>query len=213
MAKGSGSKRHPLLFYQHVLNVYSRPVSLLTTLLLALWFAVSYRLVSWPQPPADQWLLAGTASSLLAALFIWVGPMLAYVQPRPDHLRLSTPIFKLNISYRRVANTRPINLARMFPPSSLRSRQRRWLEPFYPLTALGVDLHGYPMPRWVMSLFLHPTFFAADQPGLVLIVEDWMALSSQLESRLGAWRLDRSRRPSEAGGSAQQVLYGEDQEE
>ncbi len=113
---------------------------------------------------------------------------MAYVQPRQDHLRLQTPIYRLKVSYRRIHNTRPVNIARMFPPSKLKVAQQRLLEPFYGSTALGVDLHGYPIHPLLLRLFLNRFMLAADQPGLVLLVSDWMALSNQLSSLTDAWR-------------------------
>ncbi len=192
--------RFPLLLYYFAVSRYRRPSMLLALLLLGLWYPVNLDLLPWPRPPADAWLLAGGFVSLAFWLFALIGPRLAYVQPREDHLRLQTPIYRLKVSYRRVLNTRAVELAKLLPPSDLSSGKRRLLAPFYDRTAVGVDLEGYPLHPLLMRLFLHDLFFAPDRTGLVLIVADWMRLSNQLSDGLQAWRDSRRHRtaPSDA---------------
>lgn len=211
MAQRRVGRRHRLLLYGHVMSRYRRRALLLALLLLGLWYPVSLGLLWWPRPPADAWLLAGGAVAAAAWLFTWLGPRLAYVQPRQDHLRLQTPIYRLKISYRRIQNVRPVHLARTFPPERVPRSHRRLLEPFYGATALGVDLHGYPLPPLLLRLFLHPLFLAPDRTGLVLIVADWMALSQDLASRLDAWRTARTERGQAPISDAARILQAEEE--
>jgi hypothetical protein len=198
----SAGDRFPLLLYHFAVSRYRRPALILAVLLLGLYFPVSNEWLAWPRPPADGWLLAGGFVSAAFWLFAWAGPSLAYVQAREDHIRLQTPIYRLKISYRRVVSTRAIELAKALPPSRVTPGQRRLLEPFYDRTALGVDLDGYPLPRWVLRLFLHDLFLAYDRVGLVLIVPDWMRLGNQISDRLQAWRNARSQRPPRSDAAA-----------
>jgi hypothetical protein len=181
----------------------------LAVLLLGLWAVVSRGLVDWPRPPADAWLLAGGVVALAYGFFTLLGPSFAYAQPRRDHLRLQTPIYRLKISYRRIQATRPVDVARTFPPASLRPAERGLLDPFYGRTAVGVDLTELPLPQGLLRLFFSRLFFAPDLTGMLLIVDDWMAFSHQLTARVDAWRQsrqERARRPGpDAGG-----LLGED---
>ncbi len=188
MASQNFGDRFRLLIYDRALSPHRRPAFLLATLLLGLWYLASNRSVAWPQPPADGWLLAGGLVSLAYWLFALLGPRLAYVQPRQDHLRLQTPIYRLKVSYRRIHNTRPLDIVKVFPPGSLHGRERRLLEPFYGDTALGVDLRGWPLSPGLLRLFFSRFLLAPDQPGLLLVVDDWMALSNQLASRMDHWR-------------------------
>lgn len=194
--------RFPLLLYHYAVSRYRRPAMLLALLLLGLWFPVNLDLLPWPKPPADSWLLAGGLVSTAFWLFALVGPRMAYVQPRENHLRLQTPIYRLKVSYRRILNTRAVELVKLLPPRSLTRGKRRLLTPFYDHTALGVDLEGYPLHPLLMRLFLHDLFFAPDRPGLVLIVGDWMRLSNQLSDRLQAWRDSRRERTSRSDAAA-----------
>jgi hypothetical protein len=194
--------RFPLQLYHFAVSRYRRPAMLLALLLLGLWFPVSLDLLPWPKPPEDVWLLAGGFVSAAFWLFVLIGPRLAYVQPRGDHLRLQTPIYRLKVSYRRILNTRAVELAKLLPPSSLSSGKRRLLAPFYNRTALGIDLEGYPLHPLLMRLFLHDLFFAPGRPGLVLIVPDWMRLSNQLSDRLQVWRESRRHRSARSDAAA-----------
>ena len=107
----------------------------------------------------------------------------AHVQAFSDHLRLVTPILRLNISYRRILRVNTAALATLFPPHSLRGLKRDILEPLFGQTAVVIDLHALPMPRTTLRLFLSPFFFKDTTPHLVILVKDWMGFSTELESR------------------------------
>lgn len=202
MTKLTAGDRFPLLLYHFAVSRYRRPAMLLALLLLGLWYPVSLDLLAWPKPPSDAWLLAGGSVSTAFWLFAIIGPRLAYAQPREDHLRLQTPIYRLKISYRRILNTRAFELVKLLPPSSLSRGKRRLLAPFYGRTAVGVDLDGYPLHPLLMRLFLHSLFFAPDRTGLVLIVADWMGLSNQLSDHLQAWQDSRHHRAARSDAAA-----------
>jgi len=202
MTRLTAGDRFPLLLYHFAVSRYRRPALLLALLLLGLWYPVSLDLLAWPKPPSDAWLLAGGLVSAAFWLFAIIGPRLAYAQPREDHLRLQTPIYRLKISYRRILNTRAVELAKLLPPSSLSRGKRRLLAPFYGRTAVGVDLDGYPLHPLLMRFFLHSLFFAPDRTGLVLIVADWMGLSNQLSDHLQAWQDSRHHRAARSDAAA-----------
>lgn len=194
----SPGDRFPLLIYRQAVRRYRGPGLLLTLGCLGLWLPVSANLLAWPRPPADNWLLAGGLVSLAFTLLAWIGPRWAYVQPRQDHLRVQTPIYRLNVSYRRILGTRPVDIAKMFPPSELPRSQRHLITPFLGRTALGVDLRGLPLSPFLLRLFFSRLLFLPDRPGLLLLVDDWMTLGRQLASRLDLWRtanLPKSRGP------------------
>lgn len=209
MAETDPGDRFPLLLYRQVIGGLRAPTFLLALLLLGLWAAVLSGRLDWPPETTEPWLLAGGLVSLAAWLMAWLGPRSAYVQARADHLRVQTPIYRMKVSYRRIHNTRPIDLVRVFPPSSTRRGWRRILWPFYGGTALGVDLRGYPLAPLTMRLFFHPLLFTPDQSGLLLIVRDWMGLSRQLSARLDLWRSAQQVRPRGTGIGAAAILEEE----
>ena len=199
MGKKQRSDRYHLLLYKNIVGRHARKALLLSFLFLALWFLVdrdyAYRLERSTQP----WLFAGGLVTFAYWLFARFGPGLAYAQAHHDHLRLQTPIFRLNISYRRIINTRPVVFGKLFPPEKMPRRDRHPMKPFLGVTALGVDLRGLPLPTWLLRLFLSRYMLANDQIGFVLIIDDWMRFSNQLTSLLGEWRASRQHRPPNAG--------------
>ncbi len=198
--------RFPLLLYARVLLPYRRAAFALAILLLGLWYPVSLQWVDWPVPPADRWLMAGGLVSLGFALFTTFAPRAAYVQPMRDHLRLSTPIVRLAISFRRIESTRPMDIAKAFPRAVLRSGERRLLAPFAGKTALAVDLYALPVRPVLLRLFFHRLMLSPDRTGFLFIVSDWIELSRQLSSRLDAWRTTQQSRPRQPGLGAADIL-------
>ena len=66
-------------------------------------------------------------------------------------------------------------------------------------TALVIDLKSYPIPRKVLEFFLSRYFFKDKTPHLVLLVDDWMRFSSEMESmRTGTDPEPAKRRPSDS---------------
>ena len=181
-------RRYPLRLYRHVVQLQQLRVVLLAILLLGLWLLSTTPLVTWMPEGGERWLLAGGLVATAYWLFIAIGPLTAYVQPRADHLRLQTPVYRLKISYQRILSTRPIDVAHLLPPSGLTRTQRRELGPFLGRTVLGVNLSDWPLPRWVLRLFLSPWMLASDQVGLVFFTEDWMQLGQELTEAMNRWR-------------------------
>jgi hypothetical protein len=188
MAENRVGKRYALLLYQRAAGRHRRPALLIALLLLLLWVLVDRGWVNWPDASKAPWLLAGGAVALLYWLLTVMAPRFAYAQPREDHLRLRTPLYRLQISYRRLLSTRPINLTKAFPPSTLRRAERNLLGPFMHQPALGIDLRAFPIKPWLLRLFFHRFFFIPEETGFILIVDDWMKLSEQLSDRLERWR-------------------------
>lgn len=203
-------RRFPLRLYRSIVKRYRRPTFILALLLFGLWLPTSRGLLQWPPAAGAGWLLAGGVVATVAWLYAIIGPNLAYVQPRANHLRLQTPIYRLKISYRRILSTRPVDLRKTFPTGALRGAAERSLRPFRGETALGVDLRGFPLRPWLLRLFFHPSFIAPDRDGLILIIDDWMKLSEQLADQIESDRVDPVRRISSMT-PAGRILSDEDQ--
>lgn len=189
MSEAAGT-RHPLLLYKVVISRFRRPAFILSLLLFGLWLPVTRGFVHWPDPSRAPWLFAGGTVAAIVWIFTLIGPQFAHAQARSNHLRIRTPIYRLNVSYRRVESTRSVKLAKEFAPGTVARGHRKLIEPFIDRTALGVDLREHPLHPLVLRLFLHPLFLAPDRTGLILIVDDWMKLSEEISDRMGA---DQSR--------------------
>jgi hypothetical protein len=186
--------RYPLLLYRRVMSRLWVATFVLG-LLLALvwgwgWFYTTPLLLSGD----NNWLAVAALVLLAFSLFAFLARNMAYVQPRRDHLRLVTPFLRTNISYRRMNNSKPVTFQQLFPPKEASWAQRRLLEPFYGKTAVVVDLSSYPLSPWLMRLFLAPQMFSPRSTGLVFLVPDWMAFSTELDSMKGSWVKPADRR-------------------
>lgn len=157
---------------------------------------------------AWRWMLPAAIGILgiFVGVLFFIFRYLAYVQPYPDHLKLITPFLRLNISYKRIVRTTTTEMKLLFDfkPKGLGA----WLDilglnerdiPLATKTALVIDLKSYPIPRKVLEFFLSRYFFKDKTPHLVLLVDDWMRFSSEMESmRTGADPEPAKRRPSDS---------------
>ena len=177
MAKGG--RRYPLVVYTHMINRWWPAIFTLGLALLALSWAIrNWGYEDW------RWL----AFSSIGGLCIFLGILMlilrrsAYVQPFSDHLRLVTPFLRVNISYKRFRRASSANMGALFPPQSVSSWRREIIQPLAKMTALVIELTGYPMSQSSLRLFLSPLFFKDKTPHFVILVDDWMKLSNELES-------------------------------
>jgi len=172
--------------------------SLLMAIVLgALWWW-GYRLLPSLRPPYDLLLFIGAAILFALAGFSFLTRNRCFIQAHPDHLRLVTPLLPIQISYQRLRSVRPSELRLVFPPKAAKGAEKSLLEPYYGQTVVLVELNGYPLHPRVLHFFLPRQMFLPKGTGLVLLVQDWMGLSTDIDTFLGAWRYARSQ-PSRTG--------------
>lgn len=174
-----GGRRYPLVIYTRMMNRWAPAFLLLGAALLGIAWGLFHFGV-------EQWRWLGMASvgglNLFAAMLMLLLRRSAYVQPFKDHLRIVTPFLRLNVSYKRIRRTAPATMGSLFPPKSISSLQADIIEPLAKMTAIVVELSAYPMPPSALRLFLSPFFFKDKSPHFVLLVNDWMRFSAELES-------------------------------
>jgi hypothetical protein len=186
MRSQKAGKRHPLLLYRRTMDRVLSAAVLLGFLVALAWGWIYF---GEPQrmPDAAPWLIAGGLVALVFAIFAFLARWMAYVQPRSNHLRVVTPFLNLKVSYRRIRSVHPSDFQQLFPPNETSWSQRNFLGPFFGMTAVVVELTSYPLNRSLLRLFLPRQMFSTGMPGLVLLVPDWMALSTELDSLQGLW--------------------------
>lgn len=177
MAKGG--RRYPLVVYTRMMDRWWPAVfSIGVVLLIVAWLVRWWGFEEW------RWL----ATAGVGGLNIFIGILLlivrksAYVQPFSDHLRLATPFLRLNISYKRFRRTSSANMGALFPPQSVSSWRAEIIQPLAKLTAIVIELNGYPMSQSMLRALLSPLFFKDKTPHIVILVNDWMKFSAELES-------------------------------
>ena len=178
--------RYHLVLYSHMLNRWW-PATL--TLSLAL-FAVAWGVSQTPEGQAQPYLVSATMGlggvAFVFTFFLFVFRKAAYVQAFPAYLRLVTPFLRINISYRRFRGTTTSEMRALFPPTSLSSWRRDIIAPLSSMTAIVINLNGYPLHPFFLRWFLSPFFFKDKTPHLVILVKDWLRFSAELDSmRLG----------------------------
>lgn len=174
--------KYPLIVYRHMLN---RWWPAMFALGLGM-FALAYSEYIDPVAQFLSWrwqLLAGVGVlAILVGVFFLVIKQIAYVQPLPGHLKLVTPFMRINISYKRFKKTTTTEMRYLFPYKSLSGWMQDIFSPLATRTAMLIDLNGYPISPFVLRLFLSRFFFKDKTPHLVILVEDWLRFSSELES-------------------------------
>ena len=192
MANKAGRK-YKLVIYQYMLNRWW-PMTLLVGLVIFLNVAVLWG-SEWYFSQAGQnplpklsgeggtILLAVGSISLIFTFFIVAVRKMAYVRLYDDHLQMVTPFLRLNIAYKRIVRSMPTQMHSLFPPKSLSSWKRDLIEPVWGDTVVVIHLTGYPIPRFMLRLFLSPFFFYDKSAHFVLYVDDWLQFSTELDSR------------------------------
>jgi hypothetical protein len=180
MAKGG--RRHHLVIYSHMLNRWWPPMLTLALALAGLAWAVS-RL---PEGKAQPYLVTAVAGlggvSFIFTLFLFIIRKAAYVQPFPTYLRVVTPFLRINISYKRFRGTTTSEMRALFPPKDLSGWKRDIIAPLSSMTAIVINLNGYPVSAIVLRWFLSPFFFKDKTPHMIILVKDWLRFSSELDS-------------------------------
>jgi hypothetical protein len=191
MAKAG--RKYRLVIYEYMLNRWW-PVTLLMALCIflnvgVLWGAEWYFSAPGQNPlptissSNGTVMLAIGVISLLFSFFLIFTRKGAYVQLFDDHLRMVTPFFRLNVSYKRIQKSTTAQLFNLFPPKSLSMWKRDLIEPISGRTVVVVHLTAYPLSRFILRMFLSPFFFYDNSSHFVLMVDDWMSFNTDLDSR------------------------------
>jgi hypothetical protein len=174
--------KYPLIVYRHMLNRWWPPMFAFG---LAMFF---FAYTEYIQPLGPflpwRWQLAAAVGvlAIMVGIFFWIIRYFAYVQPYPTYLKLATPFMRINISYKRIKKTSATEMRYIFSYKNMSWWVKDIFSPLATKTALVIDLTGYPISSTVLRLFLYRFFFKDKTPHLVILVQDWMRFSSELES-------------------------------
>ncbi|MEK7784139.1 MAG: hypothetical protein AAB658_01780 [Chloroflexota bacterium] len=202
-------KRFRLRLYERLFAMLRWPAFLLAVSAYVLWWiAPDYPILSTGR---DFLLIIVVLSGALWVAGL-IAPALCYVQCRADYLLISTPVYRLSISYSRIGSVTAVNFGQKYPFHRQKWSQRRFLEPLFleqktgQLTVVAVWVKQYPLPlRW-LRLWLTDYMFAPDAPGFLLMVSDWMALSRQIDDYRDAWRERRYGKKMREASAAIRIL-------
>lgn len=196
-----GGRKYPLLVYQHMLN---RWWPAMFTMGIGL-FALAYGEYMDPLSQFIAWrwqLFAGVGGlSMLVGLLFIVLKQIAYIQAFPNYLKLVTPFLRINISYKRIRKTTTTEMRHIFPPKDFSGWVQDIFAPLANKTAVILELTGYPISRNILRLFLYRFFFKDETPHLVILVQDWMKFSAEIESMRTGVGLNPPGKPKRSSNS------------
>ena len=177
-----GGTKFPLIVYKHLLNRWWTPMIAMGLGM----FGIAYGQYMEPLGPflPSLWLpfvVIGVLAIMIGIFFLIIR-QIAYVQAFTGYLKFVTPFLRMNISYRRIHKTTTVDMRQLFPPQSMSGWMWDIFAPLASQTALIVELKGYPISPVILRMFLSRFFFKDKTPHLVILVKDWMKLSSELDS-------------------------------
>lgn len=177
------ARRFRLIVFQQTFRMWFWPSLLL--LILSLGLAITQPALLDSEVWNLFYLVAGVAA--LIVLYSAMIRYIPYVQAHPKALRIRSPLFRLSVSYGRMNLVRTAPVKALFPPSSLSVGQKHMAEKMYGLTCVVIELKGYPLPRWLLSMLLGRFLLPETVEGLAILVEDWLAFSGELEAARSNW--------------------------
>lgn len=190
-------KRFRLLIYKRMWQRWALPSLLVMLASFAWWwYAPQNPLLQNDAAQPDNLRRSLTLIPAFASFAILVYSLLArrmaWVQCHSNHLRIRTPFYPLVVSYLRIRDVHPLTFGQVFDPAKEKPARRRWLQPYWRKTAVIVELSDYPVGRgwlrlWLSRYLMKPSASA----GFVLLVDDWMALSQQLDDFRNVWAMRR----------------------
>ena len=177
-----GGHKFPLVVYQHMLNRWWTPMFAIGFVM----FALAYEQYNHPVYQYITWrwqLFAGIGVlAILIGIFFLVIKKIAYIQAFPGYLKLVTPFMRVNISYKRLHKTTTTEMRQLFPPKGMSGWVKDIFQPLANQTAIVLELKSYPISSAILRMFLSRFFFKDKTPNLVILVKDWMRLSSEIDS-------------------------------
>lgn len=179
MAKAG--RRFPLLVYRAMINRWWPATLFLAFSLLLLAWPVYMDPLGQAEPWRWMGLIAMSGFALLFTFALWIMRSVAYVQAFPTYIKLVTPFLRFNISYKRLRKYTSTEVRAIFPPASVRGWKRDVIAPLASKTAIILELNGWPAEPQMLRMFLSSFFFRDKTPHFVILVDDWMRLSMEID--------------------------------
>jgi hypothetical protein len=174
--------KYPLIVYRHILNRWWPAMIAIGLGMFGFAYTEYIQPLGRFLPWRWQLCVAIGGLAIMVGIFFLVVRFFAYVQPFPNHLKFVTPFMRINISYKRIQKTTATEMRYLFPYKSMSGWVQEIFSPLANKTALVIDLNGYPISPVLLRLFLSRFFFKDKTPHFVILVQDWMRFSSELES-------------------------------
>ena len=180
------NSRHRLLLYNQLSNIGLKRSGAALGLLGVLWWLSKQGILNL----GDWWGYLWGGIALTAAFFcyylLWVRP--TYVLIKPDHLLIQGSFRSIRLPYTHILGIIPSQISQHYQLDELNTSELRLLSEFYEAPCAMVRLEKEPVPRWAQRLLYTRFLFATERPGLLLLVEDWVNMTKQIETARTQWR-------------------------
>lgn len=193
-------RSYRLLTYEVALIRFRSAAFLLGFLLLGMWFGLRVGYLRWPPPALDRWLLMGGLTAAGYWLFTHLAPLRAYARVGEDHLRIQTPLFRLNVPFRQIVRSSAIQTAALYKGHTFSQGDRWFMQAFQDASGLLLELRALPGDQRWLRTWMGRLLFAPDSAGLVLIVDDWLDLEASLSRAMDRWWQNQTDTPYHGAG-------------
>ena len=180
-----------ILFVKHSLTRIFRNLLFITVIVWGIWWTAPYT-PGFFSPPNDVYLLwAAILFMLLMVLALFLRNR-GIIQAKPRFLLIRVPFFRLRIPYERVENVRMVLFKDLYNKKSMSWSQRRFLTYYLPRTVVRINLDKYPISPLLLRIFM-PGYLLLPPgkgTGFVIYTKQYLELSTEIDSRLNAARVD-----------------------
>lgn len=185
-------KKHRLLIFDVLSRRYRWKLLILWVVLLVLGLAdLLYRSFL-----GDYWYVLWIVLPLVILFWGYYTFFLprAWFIVTPDHMLLQTPAGQMKISYGRLDNVTSSQMVQHFTLKKLSRRDRVLAKPHFRQTCALLEMNSMPEALEKKRNQLPAILFSTGRPGMLLLVEDWIQLSRDVEVARTNWRATRKPR-------------------
>jgi hypothetical protein len=192
--KNIGSK-HRNIFIRHSLNRVWRNLIVIDIIVWGVWWSAAYTEGPF-RPPNDIYLLiAGCVLLVLVVLAILLRSS-AFVQAKTKHVLLSVPFFWVRIPYTHIESVRMVKYQDIFEKKRLSWANKRFMRPYRHQTMATINLNKYPMPEFLIKVFLPNYMFLPEGKGFLIFTKYYLEFNTEVDSRLSEIRSQSAMQPT-----------------
>lgn len=186
-------KKFRILFVTHSLTRIFRNLLFITVITLGIWWAAPYT-PGFFKPPNDVYLLWAAVVFLILMVLALFFRNYSVIQARPRFLLIRVPFFRLKIPYELVENVRMVLFKDLYDKKKMSWSQRRFLNHYLARTVVRINLNKYPMSHLLLSIFMPGYLLLPANKGIgfVIYTKQYLELSTEIDSRLNAARVEPS---------------------
>ncbi len=181
--------KYRMIFVRDSLTRVFRNMMFVTVITMLVWWVAPYS-PGFFRPPNDIYLLWLAILFLVVMILALLFRNSSYAQAKRKYLLLKMPIFWVRIPYDLVENVRMVVFKDLYDKKKMSWAQRRFLSPYIHKTVVSVNLTNYPRNKFLLSLYLPNYLFKPKGKGngFVIYVKDYLAFSTEVDSRLNEAR-------------------------